>query len=335
MIIGLTGENCSGKDTLAQFLQKKGFLYLSLSDVIRDALAEDGKPLTRENLIAKGNELRAKNGPGVLASRLTAQMEKGKHYVVVSIRNPAEVEELKKLPSFSLIHISADPNVRFARMKARAREGDPHTFPAFLRIEKAEASNTDPSMQQMRAVIAMADKHIENDGDFKTLYDAADHLLSGLSAEFKTIRPTWDEYFMNISKEIGSRSNCMKRQVGAIIVRDKRIVSTGYNGTPRGVKNCNEGGCARCNSFADSGTRLDECVCSHAEENSIVQAAYHGISIRGGTLYTTYSPCLNCTKMILNAGVEEVVYNDAYPLADKPISLLKEAGIRLRQFKVK
>ncbi|MDE1798442.1 MAG: cytidine/deoxycytidylate deaminase family protein [Candidatus Micrarchaeota archaeon] len=148
------------------------------------------------------------------------------------------------------------------------------------------------------------------------------------------MRPSWDQYFLDIAKVIASRSNCMKRQVGAVIIKDKRIVSTGYNGTPRGVKNCNEGGCARCNSFADSGTRLDECVCSHAEENSIVQAAYHGISIRGGTLYTTYSPCLTCTKMILNAGLSEVVYNEAYPLAGKPMELLKEAGILLRQAKI-
>jgi dCMP deaminase len=335
MIIGLTGENCAGKDTLAEYLQKKGFHHLSLSDVIRDALAEEGKPLTRENLVAKGNELRAKYGSGVLAQRLVAQIEKGKHYTVVSIRNPVEVEELRKLPDFKLVYISADPHTRFSRMKARAREGDPRAFDAFLRLESAEAANKDPAMQQLQTVIKLADQRLENNGDLKIFYDAADHMLSAISADFKASRPTWDAYFMNIAKEIGTRSNCMKRQVGAVIVRDKRIVSTGYNGTPRGVRNCNEGGCKRCNSFADSGTRLDECICSHAEENAIVQAAYHGISIRDGTLYTTYSPCLNCTKMILNAGLVEVVYNDAYPMSGEPMRLLGEAGIRTRQLKVK
>lgn len=335
MIIGLTGENCSGKDTLAEYLRKKGFIYLSLSDVIRDSLAQQGKPITRENLIAEGNELRAKYGPGVLAARLAAQIEKGKHYCIVSIRHPAEAEELKKLQDFKLVHVYAEPSVRFARMKARGREGDPRTYEAFLRLESIEAANKDQSMQQLQKVISMAEHRIENNSDLKTFYDAADHLLSSLSAEFKADRPTWDEYFMNIAKVVSSRSNCMKRQVGAIIVRDKRIVSTGYNGTPRGIKNCNEGGCKRCNSFAESGTKLDECICSHAEENAIVQAAYHGISIRGGTLYTTYSPCLNCTKMIINAGIVEVVYNEAYPLADEPFRLLKEAGVRARQLKVK
>jgi dCMP deaminase len=330
MILGLTGENCSGKDTLAEYLQKKGFHHLSLSDVIRDALASEGKPLTRENLVAAGNALRSKFGSGVLAQRLVASIEKGKHYTVVSIRNPAEVEELRKLPDFKLVYISADKHVRFSRMKARGRDGDPRTFDAFTRLESAEAANKDPAMQQLQLVIKLADRVLENNGDLKTFFDAADHVLPELSAEFKTARPTWDQYFMDIAAVIASRSNCMKRQVGAVIVRDKRIVSTGYNGTPRGVRNCNEGGCKRCNSFAESGTKLDECICSHAEENAIVQAAYHGISIRGGTLYTTYSPCLNCTKMILNANLEEVVYQDAYPMSGEPIRLLDEAGIRVR-----
>jgi len=296
---------------------------------------EEGKPLTRENLVNRGNELRAKHGAGVLAVRLASQVEKGKHYTIVSIRNPAEVEELRKLPDFKLVYIHADKHTRFSRMKARARDGDPRTFDAFQRLESAEAANKDPAMQQLHLVIKMADRTLENNGDLKTFFDAADHLLPELSAEFKVDRPTWDQYFMNIAAVIASRSNCMKRQVGAVIVRDKRIVSTGYNGTPRGVRNCNEGGCKRCNSFAESGTKLDECICSHAEENAIVQAAYHGIAIRGGTIYTTYSPCLNCTKMILNSNLAEVVYNDAYPMAGEPIRLLDEAGIRVRQLGAK
>ncbi|MFH1094896.1 MAG: deaminase [Candidatus Micrarchaeota archaeon] len=334
MIIGLTGENCAGKDTIAQYLQKKGFEYLSLSDVIRDALADDGKSITRESLIAKGNELRAQGGSNVLAARTVAAMQPGKHYVVVSIRNPSEVEELRKQPNFKLVHVKAEPRIRFERMKARRREGDPHTLEAFMHIETAEAQNIDPSKQQMHAVVQMADRVVENNQDFPRLYEAMDRALADLSADFMPARPSWDEYFMGIAKVVAGRSNCMKRQVGAIIIRDKRIVSTGYNGTPRGVRNCNEGGCKRCNSFADSGTKLDECVCSHAEENAIVQAAYHGIAIRGGTLYTTFSPCLTCTKMILNAGLVEVVYSDAYPLGETPMRLLSEAGVLLRHIKI-
>ena len=143
-------------------------------------------------------------------------------------------------------------------------------------------------------------------------------------------RPSWDEYFMAIAQVAASRSNCRRRQVAAVLVRDCRIISTGYNGTPRGIKNCDEGGCPRCNSDTPSGHDLDKCLCSHAEENAIVQAAYHGIMVKGATLYTTYSPCLLCAKMIINAGIEEVVYHARYSIDDVSLSLLREAGVRVR-----
>ncbi|MCX6771414.1 MAG: dCMP deaminase family protein [Candidatus Micrarchaeota archaeon] len=155
-----------------------------------------------------------------------------------------------------------------------------------------------------------------------------------MSADFKSKRPGWDAYFMGIARVVATRSNCIKRHVAAVIVKDKRIISTGYNGTPRGIRNCDEGGCPRCNSFADSGTRLDECVCSHGEENAIVQASYHGISIKDATIYTTFSPCLFCTKLIINSGIKEVVYNADYPMGEVPRSLLQEAGIVVRQVRL-
>jgi dCMP deaminase len=146
-------------------------------------------------------------------------------------------------------------------------------------------------------------------------------------------RPSWDEYFMKIAQVASMRSNCIKRKVGAVIIRDKRIVSTGYNGTPRGTRNCNEGGCPRCNSLASSGTRLDECLCCHAEENSITQAAYHGTCVKDGTLYTTFAPCLMCTKMIINSGIIQVVYNMEYPLNDTTFNLFKQADVHIRQYR--
>jgi dCMP deaminase len=145
-------------------------------------------------------------------------------------------------------------------------------------------------------------------------------------------RPSWDEYFMSIARVVSTRSNCVKRKVGSIITSDRRIISTGYNGTPRGLQNCNEGGCPRCNRAAESGTRLDECLCSHAEENAITQSAYHGVSVRGGTLFTTLCPCLMCTKMIVNAGIAEVVYDSPFPTGDISLELLHEAGLKVRRF---
>ena len=146
----------------------------------------------------------------------------------------------------------------------------------------------------------------------------------------KRVRPSWDQYFMKIADAVATRSNCCRRQVAAVLVRDGRIIATGYNGTPRGVRNCDDGGCPRCNSDTPSGSGLTECLCSHAEENAIVQSAYHGIAVKGAVLYTTFSPCLQCAKMIINAGIVEVVYHQRYTIDDISLGLLREAGVRVR-----
>jgi dCMP deaminase len=146
-------------------------------------------------------------------------------------------------------------------------------------------------------------------------------------------RPGWDEYFMNIAHVAAERSSCCRRQVAAVIVKSRRVISTGYNGTPRGVKNCDEGGCPRCNSDIKSGHGLTDCLCCHAEENAIVQAACHGISVEGSMIYTTFSPCLLCAKMIINAGIVDVVYHSNYSIDEKSSSILKEAGVNLRPLK--
>jgi len=128
-----------------------------------------------------------------------------------------------------------------------------------------------------------------------------------------------------------SCTKCLPTTSSTASCRRRFLGLGGYNDTPRGVRNCNEGGCPRCNSFAQGGTRLDECLCSHGEENAITQAAFHGVSVRGSTLYTTFCPCLICTKMIINPGVAEVVYNADYPMGDVSLSLLREAGVKVRQ----
>lgn len=145
-------------------------------------------------------------------------------------------------------------------------------------------------------------------------------------------RPDWDTYFMQIAHVVKLRANCSRRMVAAVIVKDRRIIATGYNGTPRGVKNCFEGRCARCAGTAPSGSNLDECICSHAEENAIVQSAYHGISTKDATIYVTLNPCLTCAKMIINAGIREVVYDEEYRFSEQTKDLLAEAGVTCRKF---
>ena len=143
-------------------------------------------------------------------------------------------------------------------------------------------------------------------------------------------RPRWPEYFMDITRKVAMRSTCLRRSVGAILVKDKRILSTGYNGAPSGLKHCEEVGCVRQDSSIPSGTRHELCRGLHAEQNAIIQAAYHGISIRGADLYCTNMPCVICTKMLINAGIRKVYYAEGY---DDALSeqLFEEAGIQVER----
>lgn len=148
-------------------------------------------------------------------------------------------------------------------------------------------------------------------------------------SEFKI---PFDDYFINIAREVARRSNCRKRQIGAVLVADNRIISTGYNGTPRGVTDCCNGGCARCaNSDVISGTMLETCWCNHAEENAIIQCAYYGIKTEGSKMYTTFSPCVTCAKLIIQAGVKEVCYWGEYPENSAP--LLRAGKVEFRQIR--
>ena len=131
-----------------------------------------------------------------------------------------------------------------------------------------------------------------------------------------TDKPSWDDYFMRLATVAATRSNCLRRRVGAIIVVNRSIVSTGYNGTPFGTKNCDEGGCPRCASDAPPFTGYDACLCMHAEANAISLAARRGTAIEGGTLYCTLRPCFGCLKGIIQAGIHEVVYGEPFNYQD-------------------
>jgi len=149
-------------------------------------------------------------------------------------------------------------------------------------------------------------------------------------------RPSWDEYFMRMAEDASMRSNCIRRKVGALIVKQRNIISTGYNGTPIGVRNCFEGGCPRCLSDVEPGQGYDTCICVHAEANAILLAARHGNATEGGVLYTTLRPCFSCLKEALQAGIGEIVYEGegAYedPLEDAYQMLVSDSGLTLRRF---
>jgi len=141
-------------------------------------------------------------------------------------------------------------------------------------------------------------------------------------------RPSWENYFMDITLLVAKRSTCRRRAVGAVVVKDKRILTTGYNGAPSGIKHCLEIGCLREDLNIESGQRHELCRGIHAEQNAIIQAAFHGVSIRGATLFCTNLPCSICAKMIINAGIRKIFYRSGYadPMSNE---MFGEAGIEV------
>ncbi|UCD55325.1 MAG: cytidine/deoxycytidylate deaminase family protein [Candidatus Omnitrophota bacterium] len=145
-------------------------------------------------------------------------------------------------------------------------------------------------------------------------------------------RPSWDEYFLSIAKLISKRSTCLRRKVGAVLVKNKRVLATGYNGAPSNIKHCKITGCLREKLEVPSGQRHELCRGLHGEQNALLQAALHGVSVEGAKLYAVSQPCIICAKMLINAGIKEIVIAGRYP--DKMAKdFLKEARIRVRVFK--
>ena len=148
----------------------------------------------------------------------------------------------------------------------------------------------------------------------------------------KGARPEWDEYFLSIAKFISERSTCLRRKVGAILVKDKRILATGYNGAPIGIRHCIETGCLREKLDIPPGQRHELCRGLHAEQNALLQAALHGVSVKGAKMYATNQPCIICTKMLINAGIKEIIIMEGYP-DEMAGNFLKEAGVKLKLYK--
>jgi len=154
---------------------------------------------------------------------------------------------------------------------------------------------------------------------------------AGGGAGIKSGRPSWDEYFMSIASLAASRSTCLRRQVGAVLVQDRHIIATGYNGAPKGLPHCLEVGCLRAELKIPSGQRHEMCIGVHAEQNLLIQAALFGSSPEGATLYCTHQPCILCAKMIVNARIIRVVFKGDYPDALSR-RILTQAGVSLEQF---
>lgn len=250
------------------------------------------------------------------------------NYVTTSIHDDKIVNALSHRPFFILVHVDAPISVRWQRFKDRC----------------AKASLTPPTLEEF---VLRNDQHLyDGSAGLATLASRAQikllnntASLSSLNAQLHSLnltdpsrlRPTWDHYFMTLASLAARRSNCMRRQVGCVLVREKRVMSTGYNGTPRHITNCNEGGCPRCNSGGGGGTGLATCLCIHAEENALLEAGRERIG-GGAVLYCNTCPCLTCSIKIVQVGITEVVYSQSYYMDVEAAKLFQHAGVKLRQF---
>src|SRR3989338_4217145 len=331
--IGVTGTFCAGKDTIARYLESKNFIHISLSDVIRDEARTRGLAITRDNLQLLGNSLRNQEGAAVLAKRAIDIMDQNtKLYVITSIRNPLEVKELAKTKQFVLISVDAPATLRFERLMKRTerKESDPTTFEDFLASEQREMVSSNSTSQNIRSCMTMARFHLSNEGTFEELYKQLDNLLPLIETAASYQRPSWDEYFMDIVQTVGKRGTCDRGRSGSIIVKSKRIMATGYVGAPPGMVHCDDVGHWFKKTIHEDGSITQHCIRTvHAEANAIAQAARYGISVDGATLYCKMEPCLDCTKLLISAGIRRIVCDKRYHGATESREMLEEAGIIL------
>ncbi|KZT30895.1 hypothetical protein NEOLEDRAFT_44111 [Neolentinus lepideus HHB14362 ss-1] len=245
------------------------------------------------------------------------------------------LDRFSKRPFFLLISVDAPLMARYRRYNRHANGissleefivgNDRHVYGQTIEETDNLHHGVQHSSNSLHSLKHLVNLHIVN--SFEAVSAFQTHLDTLNLVDPNRLRPDWDTYFMTLASLASQRSNCMKRRVGAILVRDHRIVATGYNGTPRGVTNCNEGGCPRCNSGQEA---LDECLCLHAEENALLEAGRERVGA-GAVLYCNTCPCLKCTIKIIQTGVKEVIYNLSYKVDDASARLFEEAGVELRR----
>ncbi|KAI5450604.1 Deoxycytidine monophosphate (dCMP) deaminase [Naganishia albida] len=283
------------------------------------------------------------------------------HYVTTDLQRAEDIQRFVKRPFFLLVAVDGPMMTRFEREKAKAtRHGASLNLENFIaqhdmlmdhlpalpkKPQPQDATTPAPSIEIPPTISprsssatrtgaglkrALAYAHLSIMNNFTSVPELEEYLEELNLLDGERLRPGWDTYFMTLASLASLRSNCMKRRVGALLVRSKRILSTGYNGTPRGLTNCNEGGCRRCNGSAKGGEALNECLCLHAEENALLEAGRERVG-EDAILYCNTCPCLRCSVKIVQTGVKEVVYNLNYSMDAQSARVLKEGGVTLRQ----
>jgi len=327
---------------VAQYLaEHHGFTQLYLqpdgeSIAANGALDEENAKITRiiPQLNGTGPKSKAKlascifNTTEDLLDFVTKQWRD--RWVTTDIHTEAILDKLLRRPFFILVSVDAPVSVRWRRFQARLQKSE--STSASLSLEdfllKSDTHLYSPESGLLPLISRATVRLLNTSSDLAHLYATLGKL--DLTNEDR-LRPNWDQYFMQLASLAAQRSNCMKRRVGCVLVREKRVISTGYNGTPRGLKNCGDGGCARCNEGHSSGVGLGTCLCLHAEENALLEAGRERIR-EGSILYCDTCPCLTCSIKICQVGIMEVVYSQGYSMDTETAAVFAEAGVRLRQF---
>ncbi|KAK1247412.1 hypothetical protein MKX07_002321 [Trichoderma sp. CBMAI-0711] len=341
MLVGICGSICSGKKTVAQYLvEHHGFkhLYLQTPAVpVKDQQATDNSsPSSDGSNVASSNALAVSNGS--TSSHVFATAEElldfvtrrwRSRFVTTDIPTEKVLDVFIRRPFFLLISIDAPLTVRWRRFQQRSKQPEQ----AAICLEDFVAQNDlhlyDP-VTGLQPLISRATVRLLNTSS------SLAHLYATLGKldipNPDRMRPGWDTYFMELASLASQRSNCMKRRVGCVLVgRERRVISTGYNGTPRGLRNCADGGCPRCNEGNSSGVGLATCLCIHAEENALLEAGRERIR-EGSVLYCDTCPCLTCSIKICQVGIAEVVYAHGYSMDTEAAEVFRQAGVKLRQF---
>jgi dCMP deaminase len=300
LILGVFGEICSGKSLVASLLSlNHNFSILEHNDkkAYITSLIEEN---TKSNLWKLSADI---ENITLYDCVKTAIYKEHTRIVIDSIIRYKDYEPFYNKNNFKLIYITAPGEVRFKNyLKKNKLEENIESYKSYIQTDSILSSES-----WFYKIKERVDYTIINNGDIGELEKAVSYLVQLIQ---KNPRPTWDRYFMNICHLVSKRSNCLKSRVGAIIVKNNRVLAAGYNGTPSGVKNCFEGGCLRCYTGAKRGVDLDKCWCLHAEENAIVEIGRKECA--GATLYTTIFPCILCSKLLLSCGIVRIVYDSNY-----------------------
>lgn len=344
MLIGISGTLCSGKMEVARYLSFQGFKVLKV-----ETSQENGTHTLVDGTRCKSLELNHKQKE-IAERSFNEGDETGMdifmkfsdylqlleyvtscwrdNFILSHIDDIAMLKALQQRPFF--LHISVDAPIDFRYKRFCIKNGHIPLEDFVVRSDQLLFSSSNPLAEINNQAQV---KIINTSTSIKNLYIK----LSELNLlDMSRLRPTWDSYFMRLADLAALRSNCMKRRVGCVIVRGNRVVATGYNGTPRHLLNCNEGGCSRCNQTQSSGAALSTCLCLHAEENALLEAGRDRITgnqtNESSVLYCNTCPCLTCSIKIVQSGIKEVVYARSYSMDSLSHKVMSDAKILLRQF---